>query len=79
MSLGAVAKLPKPENMAGVPDRGVSEQKEGERRKAGYGDDVCPPTDVDENVHGIFIHNNPNLETTQMPVSTRTDRSTCWN
>lgn len=29
MSLGTAAKLPVPENMVGVPDWGVNEQKDG--------------------------------------------------
>ena len=35
---------------------------------------VRPPKDLYKNVRGIFIHNNPKLETIQMPIRTRKDK-----
>lgn len=48
------------------------------KERVGDGDDVCPATDMAENVHGIFIGNNPKLETTHMPVRARADVFTPW-
>ena len=34
---------------------------------------LCPPKDMNENVHSSFIHNDQKLETTQMSISIRMD------
>lgn len=44
--------------------------------KVPKGNKIHPPKDMHKNVDRSFIYTSPNLETIQMSISSRTDRST---